>query len=219
MRSTAILAGAVASLAVAAPAQAAITEIGDLPNMPAPSCPGVDCTAITRTTGIQTLTAGNRGSYQSPVAQKQQRVVAFTLKLGNPNATEITFFNSHAGGPAEAQLAVIRGGRKQKTLLQVVAVSEVFSLQPWFGQTVQFPLVTSLPIRKGDFIGLTVPTWAPVLAVGQGTSNAWSASRKLCATANVFDQTAQTIPGRLARFGCSFTTARLTFAATLISTP
>ncbi len=36
-------------------------------------------------------------------------------------------------------------------------------LEPYLGQTVQFPLATSLAVKKGDIVALTVPTWAPVL--------------------------------------------------------
>ncbi len=216
-RFRAILLGVVAApLVIAAPAQALITEIGNVTTLPAPSCPGVNCTAITRTTGIQTEVAGVRRPYASPVSG---RVVAFTLKLGAPTKTEQTFFNTRAGGGPEAQVAVFRGNHPSKTLLQTIAVSPVFQLAPWFGQTVEFPLINSLPIRKGDDIALTVPTWAPALAVNQATTTAWRASRHKCTTASVFLQTSQQIAGALARFGCSFTTAQLTFTATVISTP
>ena len=60
---------------------------------------------------------------------------------------------------------------------EVVATTGIFKIQPFFGTTVQFPLKTTLAARKGDLIALTVPTWAPVLAVNLPQENGWRASR------------------------------------------
>ncbi len=51
---------------------------------------------------------------------------------------------------------------------RVTAASPLQTLTPYFGQTVQFPLTTSLEVKKGDIVALTVPTWAPALALGLG---------------------------------------------------
>lgn len=211
------LAVTVAALVGAAPASAQIIELGNVGNLPTPSCPGASCAAMTRTTGVQTLAAGRRGDYTSPMAG---RLVGVTLKLGNPNAAEIAYFNGHAGNGSTIQVSVLRPGRSAN-LFHQVGVSETFSLDKWFGQTVQFPLAQTLPLRRGDVIGLTVPTWAPVLAVQQGNSSAWRASRRTnqCAPANVFTQTALTVAPKFARFACVYQTARLTFGATIIATP
>ena len=57
-------------------------------------------------------------------------------------------------------------------------------LEPYFGKTAQFPLETTIQVKKGDIIALTVPTWAPALALGFGNDTSWRASRakKQCTT-------------------------------------
>ena len=52
-------------------------------------------------------------------------------------------------------------------------------LEKWFGKTAEFPLETALQTKKGDIVALTVPTWAPALALGFGesTSGARAARR------------------------------------------
>ena len=69
-------------------------------------------------------------------------------------------------------------------------------LEPYFGRAAQFPLETALKVKKGDVIGLTVPTWAPALALGFPSTTSWRASRSKtqCKTMNV--QTALATDGR-----------------------
>ena len=50
-------------------------------------------------------------------------------------------------------------------------------LEKYFGKTAQFPLATTIPVKKGDIVALTVPTWAPALALGFGNNTSWRASR------------------------------------------
>ena len=48
----------------------------------------------------------------------------------------------------------------------VVGQSAIFHLQPYLGQVVQIPLpARALPVKPGDVVGLTIPTWAPVLSI------------------------------------------------------
>ena len=75
------------------------------------------------------------------------------------------------------QLTVLREQARPKRSYEVVATTGIFKIQPYFGTTVQFPLKTTLPARKGDIVALTVPTWAPVLAVNLPQENGWRASR------------------------------------------
>ena len=70
---------------------------------------------------------------------------------------------------------MLRPGRK--LYHRVTGKSQIQRLEPFFGTTVQFPLGRSLNVRKGYVIALTVPTWAPALAVGLGNDTSWRASR------------------------------------------
>src|ERR1700731_1060444 len=94
---------ALASLALAlvlpAAAPATITEIGVLPaTTPAtvPSCPASPCLAVSRTTGFQGKVAATTNPLAAP---RSGTVVAWTISLGKPNATQVKFFNANEGGP------------------------------------------------------------------------------------------------------------------------
>ena len=65
-------------------------------------------------------------------------------------------------------------------------------LEPYFGQKVQFPLETSIPVKKGQVVGLTVPTWAPALTQLLSDGSSWRASRPKGGCDDTEKQTAQT---------------------------
>ena len=107
----------------------------------------------------------------------------------------------------------------KKLLRTVRAKAPLQKLTDYFGQTVQFPLARALRIRKGQFVGLTVPTWAPTLQIGLGSDTSWRSSR---AQAGCLDVTTQfaLLGGRTsAMFRCLYRTARLTYSATFIPDP
>lgn len=201
---------------------AAIQELGIVPASATPtvtapvlpSCPGTPCLAVSRTTGYQAKVGTVRAPFAVPTAG---RIVAWTITLGAPKASQITFFNSNEGGPASAAIAVLAPGKSLNYTL--VAQSPTMLLQPYFGGSVQFPLATSLPVAKGDVIALTVPTWAPALALGYAGDTSWRASRakNQCTTTNT--QTALSTISTTVQFYCLYKTARLTYSATLITNP
>jgi hypothetical protein len=100
-----------------------------------------------------------------------------------------------------------------------VAESPLFQLQPYFGHLVQFVLDQSLPIAKGQFIALTVPTWAPLLTVNLPKSQfLWRPSRPSnCLGYTV--QSAQVNVGDSAQYRCFFTGTRVEYTATEITSP
>src|SRR5580700_8765535 len=105
---TAILGGLVLALLVLpALAPATLTEvgvIGETTPATAPSCPGTPCLAVSRTTGFQVKVATNNNLVSAPRAGT---IVAWTISLGKPNATQIKFFNANEGGPSEAGIAIL----------------------------------------------------------------------------------------------------------------
>ncbi|TMM08949.1 MAG: hypothetical protein E6G05_00620, partial [Actinobacteria bacterium] len=120
---------------------------------------------MTRVTALQTLTNGNG----NPTAVKQSgQLVGFTLGLAqlSSNSTTAANFvrtlNAKYGGAAEAQITVLRPGKNNRWT--VAAQGPVVQLQRYLGYVVQFPLSTPIPVRAGEAIGLTVPTWAPILS-------------------------------------------------------
>ena len=102
---------------------------------------------------------------------------------------------------------------------RVVAKAPLMKLTDYFGQTVQFPLERSLRIKKGQYVGLSVPSWAPALQIGLGADTSWRASRARDTCADTATQSALVGSRRAVPFACLFKTARLTYSATFISSP
>jgi hypothetical protein len=209
-----VAAAALTGLLAAAPAaHAELTEIGALEPEVRGSCPST-CLAIPRTTGYQAKVGPNRGLYTVP---RDGRIVAWRIALGAPGASQVEFFEERLGGEAQAALVVLQPGRRLNH--RVVQKAPLQELEPWFGQSVQFPLVRTLPVRKGQILALTVPTWAPALAVNLGGDTSWRASRGRGRCDDTTDQSALLGRRRSAQFYCLYRTARLTYSATLVSTP
>src|SRR5580693_510338 len=159
--SIAVLAS-VAALALILPAvaPATLTEVGIIgATTPAtvPSCPGSPgvtgnpCLAVSRTTGFQVKVGSERNLLSAPRAGT---IVAWTITLGAPNATQVKYFNANEGGEAEAGIAILAPQRKPNLTYKLVAQSPLVKLQPYFGKTAQFPLETTIPVKKGYVIAL-----------------------------------------------------------------
>ena len=206
-------------LALPAAAPARLTEVGVIGTTTPPtvaSCPGSPCLAVSRTTGFQVKVgkASNPGG-----VPRDGTIVAWTVTLGKPSATQTKFFNTNEGGVSEAGIAILRPQKKPNLTWKLIAQSPTIKLEKYFGKTAQFALETTLPVKKNDEIALTVPTWAPALALGFGNDTSWRASRqkKQCTTTS--SQTAQTQIGSSVQYYCLYQTARLTYSAIEISTP
>jgi hypothetical protein len=202
-----------ATLAVPGAASAKITEIGALPGGVRGGCPE-NCQAVSRTTGYQAKVGPDRALYQAPA---DGRIVAWTIALGKPGPKQTAFFTERLGGESQAALVILAPDKKLAR--QVVAKAPLQTLTDYFGTIVQFPLDRSLPVKKGQYIGLTVPSWAPALQIGLGSDTSWRASRPADSCVAGPAQTALVGTRASARFACLFRTARLTYSATFISTP
>jgi hypothetical protein len=218
----AVALAAAAALLVPATASARMTELGlgTDNSLGTPSCPSTPCLAITRTTGYQLVLGSRRNVF---VAPRTGRIVAFTLRLGKPTARQVDFFDQQSGGKAQVRLSILRPVKskvKGQILYKLNAQTDPFMVEKYFGSTAQFPLYTSLLIRKGWVVALTVPTWAPALAVnGLDNTFAWRASRVKPCSENPERQPPHTTPGSTRQYFCTYRPARLTYSATLISTP
>lgn len=217
-----IAAVAAAALVVPGAAFGTLSEIGltavqlaqKTPMQPTPSCPANPCLAVSRTTGFQVKVGAEKTLLTVP---RDGKIVAWSVTLGNPNKKQIAFFDANEGGPASAGIAVIRGGAKLN--YRLLAQSPIVALQPYFGMTAQFALDQTIPVKKGNLIALTVPTWAPALALGFGNDVSWRASRPRAKCTDTTTQTTQTTVGSVVQYICLYRTARLTYTATLVSTP
>ena len=210
---TVLAAGAIVAMAPAA-ADARIIELGQTSTQPVPSCPTKPCLAVSRTTGYQVKVGTTTDMF---VAPRRGRIVAWSVILGDPTKKQIKFFNTTLGGEPSAGISVFRPGERLRGT--ITGQSPVMPLKDYLGETVQFPLKTSLTVLKGYRVALTVPTWAPARAVGFGEDTSWRASRtrKQCDDTNT--QTAVTTLGTMTRFLCLYQTARLTYTVTMITEP
>ncbi len=179
-----------------------------------PSCPANPCLAVSRTTGFQAKVGTMKAPLTVPRAGK---IVAWTIQLGKPTAKQIQYFNTNEGGAASAGIAILRPGPHLN--FRLIDQSPIVPLAQWFGKSVQFPLDRTLTVAKGDVVALTVPTWAPALALGYANTTSWRASRLRTKCSDTTTQASHTTAGTTIQYFCLYKTARLTYTATLISTP
>ncbi|MGI8749651.1 MAG: hypothetical protein ACR2J6_03745 [Thermoleophilaceae bacterium] len=211
-----LLAIASLSTALLAPqaAEAKIVELGGKVAPSKVSCPE-NCQAVGRVTGYQ----GRGGDVAKPfVIPRSGKVIAFTVRLGAPDANQQRFFNDLYGGPPKVQLSILRrGDKKGKTLThRLVGQSPQFDVSNFLGSAPSFTLDKPLNVSKGLIVALTVPTWAPAFAVGLKRDHWWRSSRTKGKCDNV-SQTAQLIRMQSVKvFGCTYFTARLYYTATYV---
>ena len=200
-----------AALAASAPASGKVIEVGR--SDAAPACPATPCLAVSRTTGYQIKVGDERNSFTVP---EEGKIVAWSINLGKPTAEQIDYFDKNLGGQASARLTVLRLGRTLYS--RTISQSPVQKLEPYFGQTVQFPLGRSLNVKKGYVIALTVPTWAPALTPLLTDHSSWRASRAKGKCDETGRQTAQQSLDVVTQYRCLYK-ARLTYSATLVTRP
>ncbi len=214
-----------------------------------PSCPGNPCLAVSRTTGFQlqvdtttnplkvprdgtvvawTVTLSKPTSsqitffneHEGGAASAQLAVLAPKTKAKPKTTTKPSgatkSASTHGTTKTPAKKPVVEAEPTEYTL---VAASPVVQLEPYFGETAEFPLETTMKVQAGDVIALTVPTWAPALALGFGKTTGWRASRPKSGCAETSVQTAHLKVGVNRPYACVYHEARLTYSATLISTP
>jgi hypothetical protein len=201
-----------AALVCAAPASARIIEVGATATEATPTCPSTPCFAVSRTTGYQAKVVDSRSAYVVP---RNGKIVAWTISLGSPDERQIEFFDGNFG-EASAGVTILRRGKR--LFHQVVGQTPVQDLQPYFGQTVQFPLDRAISVKRGQVLALTVPTWAPALTQSVEDGSSWRASRAKGKCNDTDSQTAQTRMGDRTQYRCLYK-ARLTYTATLITDP
>jgi hypothetical protein len=230
----ALTAAALALIPAAASAQ--IIELGKTPTpVSAPVCPkGVapsKCFIIlTRTTAIQTIS----DAIKYPItATKDGWIVAFTVGLSSLSSsatTERNFLhtlNNAYGGPPALALTVLKAA--PHNTYTVAAQSQTFHVTPFLGQVLQEPLAlpptftqfTALPIKRGEVIALTVPTWAPVLEYNLSTTKfSYRQSRRANCVNAAANETAQTTVGESQQYKCNYTGTRVEYTATeVVNTP
>jgi hypothetical protein len=215
-------------------ASAQIVELGQTSKTPlvAPSCvagqPLATCKIVlTRTTAIEAVSDG----IINPTRVNQQGyIVSFSVGLSklvaNPKTRAALIASQdaqHGGAPALALTVLAPGPGNTFT---VVGESSTYTLTPFLGRLLQEPLslpptfssFTALRVVRGDVIGLTVPTWAPVLGYNlSAKAFAYRQSRRANCKNTAVTQTAQTHLTSATQYGCYYTGTRVEYSATEIT--
>jgi len=214
---------ACAGLMAAGPATAGAQSTISLGAGPAAkaSCPD-NCLVEARVTGFQNTI----GAIKNPfVVPSEGELIAWSIKLGKPNKPDRREFNEEFGG-SQARLAVLRKvpGSSNPKRYKLIRQSPVQNLASFFGQTATFTLTAPLAVKRGDVVGLTILSWAPAFALGQGNASKWTASRRAtkkrggCSDedgrANIQAGAPQVKKGTQKPYGCRYSGARLLYSAT-----
>jgi hypothetical protein len=201
-------------LAFAAPLEGA--KLGQTARTPKPACPKSPCQAVGRTTALQLVADGRRAPFK---ARKSGNIVAWALDLSRPTKKQRAFFGDFfstnaLGMRPTARVAVVKRkgkGRRYKLKRQ----SPVIDLSSSLGSYQVFTLTEPLRIAKGEFMALTIPTWASSFSVDLNrTSNIWRASRadgKCTAENDIKAGKAQQKVGSTREYGCDYSTARVLY--------
>lgn len=202
-------------------------EYGLEEQRPKADCPQEPCRATGRMTGYQvTQLRGADGEvireFPTRVRKRNGWLVAFSLTLGDPTARQKRFFNRLWGKPAQARVSILdpepgnkdRRNRRQRYRLH--NQSEVVDVTPFFGKKAWFTLKRRMHVSKGQVIALTLPTWAPVLATDLSGRERWRSSRARRHCDDVTRPAAQQDVGKIRKYRCLHSTARLLFTALVI---
>jgi hypothetical protein len=210
-----LLTGSVlAALAAPQAAQAKVIELGSTIPRAQVSCPA-NCQAVGRVTGYQ----GRGGPVRDPfVIRRAGKIVAFTIRLGSPDANQQRFFQDLYGGPPQVRLSILRRGERRRTRSnhRLLAQSKAYRLDKFFGSAPTFVLDKAIEVERKNIVAITVPTWAPAFAVGLERDHWWRSSREKRRCDNVSQNAQQTRLMSVKAFGCTYFTARLYYTATYI---
>jgi hypothetical protein len=197
-----------------------LREVGGYPELPFPKagCPN-DCQAVGHVTGYQVQVGAAKNPY---LLHRPGKIVAFTIRLGKPDAEQTTFFTNLFGGTPKARLTLLKKPSKDKPKtndLRIVGQSEVIDLDGYLGSSPTFALSKPLVVPDESIVALTVPTWAPAFAINLGSDQAWRSSRAAPDDCGGTSQTAQQTNNSVHSYDCFYRTARLLYSATFIPDP
>jgi hypothetical protein len=215
---TSALAAALAVLPAAASAR--YVELGSVADNAPLNCPGTTeslCVAAVRMTGYQGRASG--GPKNPYYIRRDGFLTMFTVQLGKPTEEENTFFETRYGTPSTARISVLRRGDTRKTRLnhRLIRQSDTFELDRYFGSKPTFVFDRPIPVKEGNWIALTVPTWAPLLSTNLARTNWWRSSRTKESCEDFgFRQFAMEDLRDVSVFGCTYPAARLLYTVTYV---
>jgi hypothetical protein len=219
----AVMFGAVLLLTTFAGAQGGgsdVEHIGNTEDTPKPSCPKDPCQAIGSVTGFQVNAKGEKNLMAAP---ENGELVAWSVRLSKPKASQREFFgkfykDEKLGTQPTARIAVLKPPQDGNEYL-LKAQGPVVELSDDLGTKPLYTLDDPIPIKEGDIIALTVPTWIPNFAVDLSNKNVWRASREKGACEDSNDikkgQPHQKV-GKERAYGCTYRQARILYTANYV---
>lgn len=208
-----------AALVAPAAATAGVTELAPLGTSVA-GCPGFaekDCgIVVVRQTGFQAK-VGTTKAFTT--AKTSGDVVAWSISLAAVAASKVKNVNKQFGGAPRAAVVVL--APLGKSQFKVVQKGPLVDLTKYLGTIPTFALPTALPIKPGQVVGITIPTWAPVLQLGLGSDTSWRSSKPLkeSVAKDYRPQRALVGTNADASFAALYQRARLAYSATVVPTP
>jgi hypothetical protein len=190
--------------------------LGGADEMPDPLCP-LNCQVIPSVSGIQTALPSGQAPYRVPADGK---ITAWKIFLGKPTKADRSALNKRFGSPPRAAIAVLQKIKtpEGRIKFRLQRKSPVEGLSRFLGGVATFRLDKPLIARKGQFVALSVATWAPAFAAGLPAGEySWRASRQpgMCGAGSVDMAAPQLKVGSKRFYSCKFTGSRLLFTAKL----
>ena len=229
-RALALLAGAAAAFAVVLFATAFANaqgggggdaeHIGNTEDTPKPSCPKDPCQAIGSVTGFQVNAKGEKALMEVP---QDGELVAWSARISKPKSSQREFFgkfykDKKLGTDPTARIAVLKPP-KDGNEYTLKAQGPIVELKDDLGTKPLYTLDDPIPIKEGDIIALTVPTWIPNFAVNLSNKNSWRASRDKgeCEDSNDIKKGQPHMKvGSKREYGCVYRQARILYTANYV---
>ncbi len=190
------------------------TVLGGATTMQDPLCPE-NCQVIPTVNGIQKSLPTGSSPYR---ATANGKITAWKLWLGKPNASDRAALNARFGSPPQAAITVLQRVKTSNgTKFRLQRKSPVEGLNRELGGIATFKLKQPIRIKKGQFVALAVPTWAPAFADSLGSRYAWRGSRqpKKCGPGSIDQSSSQLKVGSKRFYACNFKGSRILFTAKL----
>jgi len=171
----ALLAAATWAVLEAGQADAAKTNVIGKVGGAGQKCSRRSCRVIASVTVYQAESGNKRGVMTAP---RDGHIVAYGLDMGTPSkddreALAKLFPKGGFDGKPTAQLAVL--GKRSRGRLKLKRKSNDVNMARFYGEQPRIALKQPMRVSRGDVIGLTTPSWLPVL--GGRPSDIWRASQ------------------------------------------
>ena len=172
---------AAGALLRAAGASARIVELGSQADDAPLNCPGTTespCVAAVRMTGYQGRSSGGPKNpfyiRRDGVPDRLHGPAGEADRGGDQVLPRTTSARRPRPGSRCCAAATTRKTRLDHRL---ITQSDTFELDRYFGSRPTFVFDKPIPVKKGNWIAITVPTWAPLLSTNLARTNWWRSSR------------------------------------------